>query len=76
MTLAELDLSTLTTADRLALIERLWESIDEGDLPVTAEQRDLLDARLVDLDADVAAGLAAGLAWEDVRARWVSERRR
>lgn len=76
MTLADLDLSMLTTADRLALIERLWDTLDEGDLAVTAEQRSLLDARLSDLDADVAGGRPVGLAWEDVRARWMDERRR
>jgi putative addiction module component (TIGR02574 family) len=76
MTLADLDLSTLTTADRLALIERLWEALDEREVPVTPEERDLLDARLADLDADVAACRPAGLAWEDVRARWATERRR
>ncbi len=76
MTLADLDLSTLTTADRLALIERLWETLDEREVSVTPDQRDLLDARLAELHADAAAGQPLGLAWEDVRARWASERRR
>lgn len=76
MTVADLDLSTLTTADRLALIERLWDALDERDVPLTREQAELLDARSADLDADVAVGRPTGLAWDDVRERWASERRR
>ncbi len=76
MTLTDLDLSTLTTADRLALIERLWDALDEREVPLTRVQRELLDARSSDLDADVADGQPAGLAWDDVRERWASERRR
>jgi len=42
----------LSPGDRLQLIEALWETLSEEDIPVTPEERALLDARLADLDAN------------------------
>ena len=42
----------LSPDDRLRLIEALWETLSEENIPVTAEERALLDARLADLEAN------------------------
>ncbi|MDO8477770.1 MAG: addiction module protein [Candidatus Rokubacteria bacterium] len=42
----------LSPDDRLRLIEALWETFSEEDIPVTPEERALLDARLADLGAN------------------------
>ena len=55
----------LNAVDRLQLIEALWETISEEDVPVTPEERALLDARLADLDANPGDQSP----WSDVRAR-------
>ena len=41
----------LSPDDRLQLIEALWYTLSEEDLPVTREERALLDSRLADLEA-------------------------
>jgi putative addiction module component (TIGR02574 family) len=57
----------LSVAERLRLVEELWDSIggEQEDLAVTAEQREELDRRL----ADLAANPDAGSPWPEVRAR-------
>ncbi len=55
----------LSPSDRLQLIEALWETLSEEDIPVTPEERALLDARLADLDAN--SGDQSP--WPEVRAR-------
>lgn len=42
--------STLSAADRLELIGKVWETLSHDDLPVTDAERRLLDARLVDME--------------------------
>lgn len=42
--------STLSPADRLELIGKVWESLSLDDLPVTDAERRLLDARLADME--------------------------
>ena len=42
----------LSPGDRLRLIEALWETLSEVDIPVTPDERALLDARLADLEAN------------------------
>jgi putative addiction module component (TIGR02574 family) len=55
----------LSPSDRLQLIEALWETLSEEDIPVTPEERALLDARLADLDANPGDQSS----WSEVRAR-------
>jgi len=55
----------LNPGDRLQLIEALWETLSEEDIPVTPEERALLDARLAALDAN--SGDQSP--WSEVRAR-------
>lgn len=57
----------LSVADRLRLVEEIWDSIgdDPASLPISHEQREELDSRLADYEANPSAGSP----WNDVRAR-------
>ncbi|MEK7861424.1 MAG: addiction module protein [Chloroflexota bacterium] len=55
----------LSPGDRLQLIEALWDTLSEEDIPVTREERALLDARLADLEANPGDQSP----WSEVRAR-------
>jgi len=58
-----LDIETLTPAERLDLIERLWDSLSEEDVPVTDAQREELERRLDALDREGPIGVP----WEQLR---------
>jgi putative addiction module component (TIGR02574 family) len=45
----------LSPADRLELIGEIWDSLDYADLPVTDEERAILESRMADLEANPAA---------------------
>jgi putative addiction module component (TIGR02574 family) len=65
VSLKSLGIESLGIDDRLALIEELWEGIpsESGAIPMTAAQRDELDRRLGDHEAnpdDV-------VSWEEVK---------
>ena len=51
------ELARLTPPERLALISQLWDSLEDGQLPLTPEQRVELDHRLATLDQDRRAGI-------------------
>jgi putative addiction module component (TIGR02574 family) len=53
----------LSPGDRLQLIEALWDTLSETDIPVTAEERALLDERLADLEQNPRAQSP----WSDVK---------
>jgi putative addiction module component (TIGR02574 family) len=57
----------LSAAERLDLIEELWDSISDGDaaLMLTEQQREDLERRLAEADADPTGGSP----WEEVRER-------
>ena len=61
----------LSPSDRLQLIEALWDTLSEEDIPVTPEERALLDARLADLEANPGDQSP----WSDVKARLEQRRR-
>ena len=44
--------SSLSPADRLELICRVWDTLSPDDLQVTDAERALLDARLADMEAN------------------------
>ena len=48
---AGLEARKLSPRDRLALIAALWDTLSDEDVPVTAEDRALLDTRLADFEA-------------------------
>ena len=60
----------LSPSDRLQLIEALWDTLSEEDIPVTPEERSLIDARLADLEANPGDQSP----WSEVKARLVSPR--
>lgn len=66
MTLHSLGIDRLSVADRLALLEEIWDSIaaDPDHVPVTAAQQEDLQRRLAALDAN-----PAGSTWEEVKTR-------
>jgi putative addiction module component (TIGR02574 family) len=61
------EISQISVADRLSLIDLLWDSMAENPdlLPITEAQQQELDRRLAHLERDPAAGSS----WEAVKAR-------
>jgi putative addiction module component (TIGR02574 family) len=50
------DLDSLTPAEKLELIGELWESLEADDVPLTPAQIEELDRRLATADEDAAHG--------------------
>jgi len=42
--------SSLSPADRLELISKVWDTLSPDDLPVSDTERAMLDARLADME--------------------------
>lgn len=65
------DYRRLSIAERLQLVEDIWDSIaadaDAESLPVSEEDKAMLDERLADLEANPRSGAS----WAEVRARIV-----
>lgn len=59
------DITRLSPQERIALIAQLWDSLAEGDLPLTQAQRDELERRLARLDAE----RAEAVSWETLQAQ-------
>jgi putative addiction module component (TIGR02574 family) len=55
----------LSAPDRLELVEALWDSLSNQDIPITASEKALLDARLAEADAHPDAESS----WTEVQAR-------
>jgi putative addiction module component (TIGR02574 family) len=55
----------LPARERLQLIDALWQTLSEEDIPITAEERALLDARLADFEANPEDQSP----WREVKAR-------
>ncbi len=55
----------LSPSDRLRLVQALWDTLSEEDIPVSPEERALLDARLADLETNPGDQSP----WSEVRAR-------
>jgi putative addiction module component (TIGR02574 family) len=58
------ELERLTPPERLTLISQLWDSLEEGHLPLSAAQRTELDRRLATLDQ----GRREGISWATLKA--------
>lgn len=67
MSKRDVDIASLTTEERLSLLEELWESLAAAPeaLPLTPTQRVELDRRLDDLDAEGPVGIP----WDEVLSR-------
>jgi putative addiction module component (TIGR02574 family) len=60
------DINELSVAERLDLIERIWDTLDGGEgAPIPDWHQDVLDERLNDLKRNPEAGEA----WDDVKKR-------
>ena len=46
------DAKKLSPGDRLELIGEIWDTLEDSDRPVTAEERAILESRMADLDAN------------------------
>jgi len=53
----KLDIGTLTAEERLTLIGDIWDSLAPAEVPVSEAQREELDRRLDDLEADPVPGI-------------------
>ena len=60
-----IDVSKLSAAERLRLLEELWDSLGDKDVPLTATQKAELDRRLDDLEREGPKGIP----WEEVLSR-------
>lgn len=58
-----LDIDQLSAVERLDLIEQLWDSLSEEEIPVTDDQRRELERRLDALDREGPIGVP----WEQLR---------
>jgi putative addiction module component (TIGR02574 family) len=67
-----IDLSHLSPADRIHLVQDLWDSIraDAQAVPLTAEQRAELQRR----DAEMESGAVRGIPWEEVKKSLLTRR--
>jgi putative addiction module component (TIGR02574 family) len=65
-TISLADITKLSVSERIQLVEDIWDSIaaDSESFPLTDEQRDELDRRLDDLEANPDGGIP----WDEVRA--------
>ncbi|MGH7355642.1 MAG: addiction module protein [Candidatus Rokuibacteriota bacterium] len=61
----------LSAQERLELLEALWDTLSDDDIPVTPEERALLDARLADLETNPKDQSP----WPEVKARLEQRRR-
>ena len=60
-----INIDELSADERLRLLERLWDSLSDEDVPLTPAQRAELDRRLDELDRDGPTGIP----WEEVLRR-------
>ena len=66
------ELSQLPIAERLAIVQQLWDSIGEtkDQLPEQSWRREILNARLADFDGkEEATGLTREQVWQEVDRR-------
>ena len=52
------DISRLSPPERLALIARLWDSLEQNQIPLSPAQKDELERRLASLDQDRAESVS------------------
>lgn len=66
-TLKNLGIDRMSVAERILLVEEIWDSIavDEAEVPLTESQRQDLQRRIAAYEANPKTGSS----WEDVKAR-------
>ena len=73
MSKPQLDIAAMTPEERLSLLEQLWDSLAATPeaIPLTEAQREELDRRLDDLDAEGPVGIP----WDEILSRIRSRNR-
>jgi putative addiction module component (TIGR02574 family) len=66
---SKIDVKQLSTAERLDLIEQIWDSLEADALPVTDAQKAELDRRIEDMDRDGERGIPWREVLERIRGR-------
>ncbi len=61
----------LSPGDRLELIGEIWDTLEDSALPVTPEERAILESRMADLEANPSAQES----WAEAKS-WLESRRR
>ena len=64
-----INIEELSAEERLRLLEQLWDSLSDKDVPITSAQREELDRRLDELDREGPTGIP----WEEVLRRLQSD---
>jgi putative addiction module component (TIGR02574 family) len=64
MQISEQELARLSPRERLTLIEQLWDSLDDCEVPVTTPQKAEIEERLADFPRDGAGAIT----WEELKA--------
>jgi putative addiction module component (TIGR02574 family) len=62
------DIKSLSPPERLALIERLWDSMAEPDVPLSAAQRVELESRLASFEEE----RSRGITWDELKAELIA----
>ena len=70
-TLTRNEISLLSAPERLTLIGDLWDSLDDGELPLPPTQRREIERRLASFDQD----RVAAVSWEQLKAELASRTR-
>jgi putative addiction module component (TIGR02574 family) len=71
MVLSAEEINRLTPQERLDLIDRLWDSLQDEEFSLTPEQAAELDRRLATFDED----MKEAVTWEEAK-KFLEERRR
>lgn len=64
------EIERLSNAEKILLVERIWDSINKQEIPLTDAQRQELDRRL----ADHKAGKNDYRSWDDVKEKLQNRR--
>jgi putative addiction module component (TIGR02574 family) len=64
MSISDQELARLSPQERLILIEQLWDSLDDRDVPVTTAQEAEIERRLAHFSHDSAGAVT----WEELKA--------
>ncbi len=63
------DIKSMSKADRMDLMGQLWDSFEDSDVPLTAEQTAELDRRLDRFDEDVTRAIPMAQVFAKLHAR-------
>lgn len=68
-TLTREDIDQMTEAEKLDLMDELWNSLEQNNAPLPPEQMAELERRLATFDEDIKSAIT----WEDYKAKRVSQ---